>query len=84
MDRTEILSTEGAASELTRRGLPVKKRTLEAWRIQGYGPRFRRLGAPRRGRVGYLLVDLEEWIQGAVRTSTADTGQSGRRGRATT
>lgn len=78
----QLFDTVGAAAKLRELGAPFSHRTLERYRLTGNGPRFRRLGGRLRGRVYYALTDLEAWIEGAVRTSTADTGQRDRRGRA--
>lgn len=57
-----LLRTEEAA-----RWLGLSGRTLEKHRCTGKGPSFRKLG----GRVVYTLGDLQAWIDGAERRSTA-------------
>jgi predicted DNA-binding transcriptional regulator AlpA len=46
----------------TRLGLP-SARTLEAWRLRGYGPPFLRL-SPRLVR--YRASDIERWLEARV------------------
>ena len=46
----------------TRLGLP-SARTLEAWRLRGYGPPFLRL-SPRLVR--YRASDIEQWLAARV------------------
>lgn len=77
-----FVDTNGASAYLGALGVDVKPRTLEAYRISGLGPRFRRLGGTQRGKVYYATSDLLDWVEAAVRTSTADPGPStSRRGR---
>ena len=59
--------TPGAAKLL---GLSPK--TLERWRLEGGGPKYRKFGK----RVMYAETDLSEWAEGQTRTSTSDTGQA--------
>lgn len=60
------LSTEQAAQYVG-----ISPKTLEAYRYQGGGPRFAKLGARR---VVYARQDLDAWIEACKRTSTADHG----------
>lgn len=53
--------------------LHVRTKTLENWRVRGVGPRFVRLGGPR-GRVLYREVDVQAYLEAAVRRSTSDKG----------
>jgi hypothetical protein len=46
------------------RFLNLSHRTLESWRIKGYGPRFVFISARR---VKYRRSDLREWIAGQLR-----------------
>jgi predicted DNA-binding transcriptional regulator AlpA len=55
----ELLDQRQAA---TRLGLP-SARTLEAWRLRGYGPPFLRL-SPRLVR--YRAGDIEQWLAARV------------------
>lgn len=57
-----LLRTEEAA-----RWLGLSGRTLEKHRCTGKGPSFRKLG----GRVVYTVGDLQAWVDGAERRSTA-------------
>lgn len=52
--------------------LGVKTQTLRAWRCRGTGPAFVRFGEGRFGRVVYRRQDLEAWVAGRVRCSTAE------------
>ena len=45
----------------------ISPRTLERWRWTGEGPRFVKLG----GRVVYRLLDIEEYEQAMIRSSTS-------------
>ena len=47
--------------------LRISERTLERWRVEGTGPRFRRFGR----RVVYAKSDLESWADGRCFTSTS-------------
>ena len=53
--------------------LHVSPRTLEAWRVRGGGPLFRKLGR----RVLYDPDDLFDWLEDATRTSTSDCRTGG-------
>ena len=50
--------------------LHVSPRTLEKWRMQGGGPRYRKLVH----RVVYTQQDLDAWVAEQTRTSTSDPG----------
>ncbi|MBM4373361.1 MAG: transcriptional regulator [Deltaproteobacteria bacterium] len=52
--------------------LGVKIQTLRAWRVQGKGPRYVRLGDNRLGRVGYRPEDVAAWIDARVAASTSE------------
>lgn len=47
-----FLTTQQAADRLG-----MKRQTLEGWRFQGQGPKFRRFGRSIR----YAVHDLDEW-----------------------
>lgn len=64
---SSLMTTEEAAARL---GLAAK--TLEAWRFQGKGPRFCKLGRAVR----YRKLDVERFLERSVRCSTADNGGS--------
>ena len=61
------LDTKKAAKELG-----VSNHTLVAWRIKGFGPKFRKLGR----RVLYEQNDLVAWADKQSRTSTADSSST--------
>ncbi len=61
----KLLDQRGVAEIL---GLSV--RTMEAWRVQGYGPPFARCG----GLIRYRPSDVQAWIDGQTATSTSDPG----------
>lgn len=61
-----MLTTEKAAAYL---GLAVA--TLEAWRVRGGGPVFRKLGRAVR----YRQEDLETFLNARSRTSTSETSR---------
>lgn len=49
------------------RYLRISERSLERWRVEGTGPKFRRFGR----RVVYAQHDLVEWAEANTFTSTA-------------
>jgi predicted DNA-binding transcriptional regulator AlpA len=59
-----VLRTKGAAEYVG-----LKTPTLEKFRLRGEGPTFVRLGARH---VGYLVEDLDRWLEGRRSTSTSD------------
>ena len=61
------LTTDQAAEALR-----ISRHTLEAWRIKGIGPRFRKIGR----RVLYERNDLVVWASNQSRTSTSDSGSA--------
>lgn len=52
------------------RFLSLSPRTLEKHRVNGTGPRYRKLG----GRVVYSIPDLQEWADRDIRISTSRPG----------
>ena len=50
----------------------VKEKTLENWRVKGFGPRFVRIGGPKKGRVFYRPDDITEYIESVSHASTSD------------
>lgn len=48
--------------------LGISFRTLQAWRVQGVGPNFCKIGR----MVRYRLTDLVRWTDGQTRASTSD------------
>ncbi|AOP53450.1 helix-turn-helix transcriptional regulator [Brevibacterium aurantiacum] len=55
--RPRAYSTTDAAKYLG-----ISRHTLEAWRVQGRGPAYRRLGTGHAARAMYLVEDLDSWI----------------------
>lgn len=49
--------------------LGIGQSTLERKRVDGTGPRFRRLGIKI---VTYAVADLDEWASGSVHLSTSE------------
>ena len=47
--------------------LRISERSLERWRVEGTGPRFRRFGR----RVVYAKSDVETWADGRCFQSTS-------------
>lgn len=62
-----IVNTEAAAHLLN-----VSAVTLAKWRVTGEGPRFLKFGRS----VKYRISDLQEWILGQQRESTAEYKQA--------
>ena len=51
--------------------LNYTQRCLQAWRRSGRGPKFVKVSSRS---IRYRRVDLDQWIQDRIRTSTSDTG----------
>ncbi len=64
---TDVLFTEDRAATF----LSVTRRTLQAWRMRGGGPRYVRISSRC---VRYKRSELLSWIESRSRTSTAETG----------
>jgi predicted site-specific integrase-resolvase len=62
----KLLTTDQAAEILN-----VKTATLRVWRMQGKGPRFRKIGA----LVRYAEADLAAFIDAQTRSSTSQRAQ---------
>jgi len=58
-----LINEEGAAKLLT-----IKPKTLQAWRVNGGGPPFIKIGRSVR----YRMKDLEEFMNGGIRRSTSE------------
>ena len=58
-----IYLTQAEAADFLR----ISERTLERWRVEGNGPRFRRFGR----RVVYAKSDLEIWADDRCYSSTS-------------
>ena len=62
-----VLSVPDAAAFLS-----STKSWLDQARLRGDGPPFVRIGTGRGARVGYRLLDLQEWLGSRVRRSTSE------------
>jgi len=49
---------------------PIPVRTLQRWRVEGFGPVFHKLGKAVR----YSQSDLDKYLEQCLRQSTADKG----------
>ena len=65
------LNTPEAAKYLTDRGTKYTRGTLEVWRSQGRGPRYRKVGR----NVFYAPGDLDRFAEGQV-VETIDSRQA--------
>lgn len=65
-------SDELMVAKAAARYLRVSPRTLERWRVNGTGPRYRKLGPGKRAKVVYLLSDLEAWLAKHAYSSTSE------------
>lgn len=63
--KSAFLDVKGASIYL---GVAVA--TLNRWRCQGVGPRWRKFG----GAIRYGVTDLDTWAEAQARTSTSDPG----------
>ena len=50
--------------------LRMSRSTLDKYRVDGVGPRYRKAG----GRILYACADVEEWLEKRGRSSTSDPG----------
>ncbi len=53
-------------------GLKINK--LAVWRMEGFGPRFVKLGDGSRAAVRYRRNDVDNWLNQRIRKSTSDEG----------
>ena len=60
----DVLLREGEAASF----LDLSKRTLQAWRVQGRGPKFIKVGRSVR----YRLEDLQTFVNENVHQSTSE------------
>ena len=60
--RSKVLNTREAAVYLELIGTPFTAGTLEVWRSEGRGPRYRKVGR----RVFYAADDLDRFAAGQV------------------
>ncbi len=65
--RPLCITTSDASLYLESRGYPVKASTLEVWRCQSKGPKYRKIGR----RVFYTQQDLDEFLEG-IQVQTID------------
>lgn len=65
----QALLTPSDAAEILKKA----PKTLEAWRQRGYGPAYVLVGRDVR----YRVRDLERWLAGQTRRSTADRSARG-------
>lgn len=42
--------------------LRLEPRTLEKWRVKGFGPPYRRIGNQGKAKVVYRLSEVLEWL----------------------
>jgi predicted DNA-binding transcriptional regulator AlpA len=66
LTETDVLLTESRAATL----LSVTRRTLQAWRMRGTGPRYVRISSRC---VRYSYDELITWIESRSRSSTAES-----------
>ncbi len=59
-----VIDEEDAA-----KALGLSPRTLQRWRVEGIGPKYRKLGR----RIGYTEADLREFLERSRRTSTSSS-----------
>lgn len=62
-------------TEQTAARLHYSPRTLERWRVNGYGPPFLKLGKGKGGKVVYDDTKVDEWAAMQQRKSTSDQGE---------
>jgi predicted DNA-binding transcriptional regulator AlpA len=67
-NENELLTERDAAD-----WLKLTSKCLQAWRQQGRGPAFVRIGSRT---VRYRVTDLREWVGTHVRRSTSDPGSA--------
>ena len=60
----KLLTVEDMCAYLDR-----SRHTLQKWRVQGEGPRYRRIG----NRIFYAEPDVQAWIEACGRDSTSDS-----------
>ncbi len=48
--------------------------TLKRWRVQGKGPRYRKIGTSRQGAVCYDRAEVEAWLKAREVQSTSQYG----------
>lgn len=65
-------NTKQAAEYFSKNGIPFSQGTLEVWRCQGRGPKYRKLNS----RVFYLKKDLDAFLESALSVETVDSIQN--------
>lgn len=70
MEKKELFTTDQAAKYLGGTSVPLSVRTLEAWRVQGYGPTYVKLGK----LVRYKQSSLDDWVESQARQNTSQEG----------
>lgn len=65
-----LIDTEAAAAVLG-----LSPRTLERMRVEGTGPKFRKLGPGIRSRVAYRVEDIQAWVDSLSFNSTSEYGK---------
>lgn len=70
MPATASIPAQRVRTDLAAEVLGLKGRTLEKWRVLGFGPPYLKLGRI----VVYDLRELERWAASRARSSTSDTG----------
>ena len=68
MQDVDILNPKEAAQHLK-----VSKRTLEAWRYRGGGPKYLKISARC---IRYSFADLQEWLSGKISEHTSSSSHS--------
>jgi predicted DNA-binding transcriptional regulator AlpA len=71
MQSKRVLRTDAAAEYVA-----LKPSTLEKMRVRGDGPRFIKLGSRA---VGYLVADLDSWLDGQRSVEPTETPATARR-----
>ena len=56
-----LLTSEEVAARLR-----IRVDTLRAWRVDGRGPEYKRLGTGPRARVRYLESDVDAFVSGEI------------------
>jgi predicted DNA-binding transcriptional regulator AlpA len=52
----------------------IRPDTLKTWRVQGKGPRYRKIGTSRQGAVYYDRNEVEAWLRAREVQSTSQYG----------
>ncbi|MBT3787099.1 MAG: helix-turn-helix domain-containing protein [Alphaproteobacteria bacterium] len=68
VNETSFIREQSAAARLG-----LSKRTLQKFRVTGYGPAFHKFGSCVR----YNIADLEKWTESCRRESTSNASQGG-------